>query len=186
MQSASGVQLLVVPHLGMWPLWLTATLLNVVQHLPHALIVSAYLLPLLYGPWCSRSVVLSNGGGGEVLGGFPGGPAFGSDTVVHLVIRKSAKIDWRLAGSKVELSISAGACAGRLTEQAEAAGGVLRGAHQLLYNGEVLAAGKSLSSYGIQQGSVLELVSPETLRRSCLAPSFLRCIHAGLHNSLSA
>lgn len=107
-----------------------------------------------------NSVVLRNGSGS--LSDFSaGGPAFGSDTVVHLVIRKSAKIDWRLAGSKVELSISAGACAGRLTEKAEAAGGVLRGAHQLLYNGEVLVAGKSLGSYGIQQGAVLELVPVE-------------------------
>lgn len=107
----------------------------------------------------ARSVVLRNGGG-ALSALSAGGPAFGGDAVVHLVIRKSAKLDWRLAGTKVELSISAGACAGRLTEQAEAAGGVLRGAHQLLYNGEVLAAGKSLSSYGIQQGAVLELVRP--------------------------
>lgn len=111
------------------------------------------------------SMVPRKGAAGTLSIPFSGptfGGAAGGDTVVHLVIRKSAKLDWRLAGSKVELSISAGACAGHLTEQAEDAGGMLRGAHQLLFNGEVLTAGKSLSSYGIQQGAVLELVRAPT------------------------
>ena len=33
----------------------------------------------------------------------------GGDPIVHLIIRKSAKLDWRLAGSRVELAISADA-----------------------------------------------------------------------------
>ncbi len=36
-------------------------------------------------------------------------PSPGGDPIVHLVIRKSAKLDWRLAGSRVELAISADA-----------------------------------------------------------------------------
>ena len=86
----------------------------------------------------------------------------GGDPIVHLVIRKSAKLDWQLAGSRVELAISAGASAGRLAEHAEAVAGVQSSAGsrlQLLYNGEVLPAGRALSSFGIPQGAVLDLVS---------------------------
>ena len=51
--------------------------------------------------------------------------------------------------------------AGRLAEHAEAVGGVQSAAGsrlQLLYNGEVLPAGRALSSFGIPHGAVLDLV----------------------------
>jgi hypothetical protein len=92
----------------------------------------------------------------------PTTPSSPGDPIVHLVIRKSAKLDWQLAGSRVELAISSGASAGRLAEHAEAVAGVQSSAGsrlQLLYNGEVLPAGRALSSFGIPQGAVLDLVS---------------------------
>lgn len=69
--------------------------------------------------------------------------------------------------------------AGRLAEHAEAVGGVQSAAGsrlQLLYNGEVLPAGRALSSFGIPHGAVLDLVSAPCLAAcppAAISPSSL-------------
>ncbi|CAL8472363.1 g11906 [Coccomyxa elongata] len=80
--------------------------------------------------------------------------------VVHLVVRRTAKVSWSAQGNEFELSISASDSAETVKRRAEAVSGLAFDSHQLVHNGEVLSS-KSLAEYGVQKGSVLELVPYE-------------------------
>lgn len=95
-------------------------------------------------------------------------PAPGSPTarraVIHLMVHKSAKVAWhQLRDEGFELSISSSDTIDSLFARLEAAGGISLsdGRHQVVHNGEVLASGRPLSTYGVGKGSVLELVPLE-------------------------
>jgi hypothetical protein len=104
----------------------------------------------------------SPAGGGQLA--MRRSPSMPPDGVVHLIIRKSAGVHWRhQAGAKLELSISVDATAEAVAAELEAANDLPANQHLLTYNGEVLAADKSLASYGIADSAVLELV-PMTAR----------------------
>ncbi|CAL5224925.1 g7694 [Coccomyxa viridis] len=81
-------------------------------------------------------------------------------TVVHLVVRHTAKVKYSVQGSNFELSISASDTAETVKRRAEAVSGLPFDSHQLLHNGKVLS-GRPLAEYGVHKGSVLELVPYE-------------------------
>ncbi|KAK9814552.1 hypothetical protein WJX72_007787 [[Myrmecia] bisecta] len=82
--------------------------------------------------------------------------------VVHLIIRRSANIGWqRGSRDKFELSISSADTAEDLKRRLQERNGLAADEHKLLFNGRVLSSTRPLASFGIQQGSVLELMPVE-------------------------
>lgn len=100
--------------------------------------------------------------------------AHGGRAIVHLMVHKSAKVQWRHVGAAgadgsgagddtFELSISNCETVDSLLRKIEAASadGLSlgeAGTHRVLYDGQELASGRPLNSYGIGKGSVLELL----------------------------
>lgn len=85
--------------------------------------------------------------------------------VVHLMVHKSAKVNWRnIKEDKFELSISSSETVDSLMKKIEAANGISLEPASVFVDGEPLASGRPLAAYGISKGSRLELVphEPET------------------------
>jgi hypothetical protein len=85
--------------------------------------------------------------------------------VVHLMVHKSAKVNWRnIKEDKFELSISSSETVDSLMKKIEAANGIALEPASIFVDGEPLASGQPLAAYGINKGSRLELVphEPET------------------------
>ena len=82
--------------------------------------------------------------------------------VIHLVIRRTAKLAWQSTGDNhVELAISSSETADSIARRVEAQKGLPAGSTSLLYQGKVLSSSKPLASYGVEKGSVLELIPVE-------------------------
>lgn len=89
-----------------------------------------------------------------------------SQAVVHLMVHKSAKVNWHhLSEDKFELSINSSDTVDSLIRKLEAAHGEPLDAesHSVLFDGQVLPSGQPLANYGVGKGSVLELVPHEPL-----------------------
>lgn len=82
------------------------------------------------------------------------------NTIIHLMVRKSAKVNWRHVGDdKFELTISSLDTVDTLKRKIEAVNWDFEAEkHNVVFSGQVLKGGKPLSSYGIGKGSVVELV----------------------------
>eukprot|EP00878_Enallax_costatus_P000279 GHUV01000350.1.p1 GENE.GHUV01000350.1~~GHUV01000350.1.p1 ORF type:complete len:646 (+),score=230.80 GHUV01000350.1:469-2406(+) len=82
--------------------------------------------------------------------------------VVHLMVHKSAKVNWRnIKDDKFELSISSSETVDSLMKKIEAVNGIALEPASILVDGEPLASGQPLAAYGISKGSRLELIPLE-------------------------
>lgn len=82
--------------------------------------------------------------------------------VVHLMVHKSAKVNWRnIKEDKFELSISSSETVDSLMKKIEAANGIALEPESVFVDGEPLASGQPLAAYGISKGSRLELMPHE-------------------------
>lgn len=93
------------------------------------------------------------------------------NTIVHLMVRKSAKVNWRPVGEdRFELAISSQDTADTLKKKLEAVSLGFSGEHHnVVFSGQVLSNGKPLTSYGVCKGSVIELI-PLSPPKGALAP----------------
>jgi hypothetical protein len=83
-----------------------------------------------------------------------------SDSVVHLVIRRP-KVECQVHKDSFELVITSDDDVESIQKRAEAYHGLPADSHSLVWQGQRLSASKSLASYGVKEGSVLELVPVE-------------------------
>ena len=108
-----------------------------------------------------------------------------SGAVVHLVIRR-AKVDWQSSKECFELTISTSEDAESVKHKVEAQHGLPANSHALVYNGLALSASKSLASYGITKGSVLELVPVALQEPGAQLPSSSPLLSSPEHELVSA
>jgi len=82
------------------------------------------------------------------------------DSVVHLVIRRP-RVECQVHKDSFELVITSDDDVQSIKERVEAYHGLPADSHSLVWQGQRLSATKSLASYGVGEGSVLELVPVE-------------------------
>ena len=82
----------------------------------------------------------------------------------HLQIIRRPKVNYSIKKDSFDLTITATDDIQTIKDKIEAQQGLPAASHALLLNGQRLLASKSLESYGIQPGAVLELapVEPST------------------------
>lgn len=90
-------------------------------------------------------------------------------SVIHLLIRKSAKVQWKhVKDDWFEVSIDSTDTVATIKRKIEQAASIVTDKYKFLCDGEVLTPSLPLVSYGVGKGSVLELVPFERTRlRSC-------------------
>lgn len=83
-----------------------------------------------------------------------------STTIVHLMVHKSAKLDWRHHGEDMfDLTITASDTVESLKQRIGAVNCTFEvEEHDIVYKGQVLGSSRPLVSYGVGDGSTLELV----------------------------
>lgn len=94
-------------------------------------------------------------------------------SVIHLLIRKSAKVEWKnVKDDCFEMSVGAMDTVATIKRKIEQVSSIATDKYRFLCDGEVLTPSMPLASCGIKKGSVLELIPYERTR--------LRTCHDGL------